>query len=47
MRKSREKLPDRIRDAASGYTVMVLSILCFIIAMAAVIAVVRLLGGVG
>ena len=47
MRKGREKTPDRIREATSGYLVMVLSIICFVIAMTAVIAVVRLLGGVG
>ena len=47
MRNSRERLSERIRDAASGYTVMVLSILVFVIMLAAVIAVVRLLGGVG
>ena len=47
MRKSREKLPDKVRDAASGYLVLVLSIVCFVIVMAAVIAIVRLLGGVG
>ena len=47
MRKGREKTPDRIKDAASGYLVMVLAIVCFVIAMTVVIALVRLLGGVG
>ena len=45
MRKSRENLRGRFLDAVSGYAVMVLTILCFIIALAVVIAIVRLLGG--
>ena len=43
MRKDHETLWGRVLDAASGYTVLVLSI---VIAMTIVIAVVRLLGGV-
>ena len=46
MRKDHETLWGRVLDAASGYTVLVLSIVCFVIAMTIVIAVVRLLGGV-
>lgn len=45
MRNKRENLSARILDALSGYTVVVLSIICFIIALAVVIAIVRLLGG--
>ena len=45
MRKDRENLSDRAIDAATGYFVVVLAILCLIVGFAMLVAIVRFLVG--
>lgn len=47
MRKDRENLSDMAIDAAMGYTIVVLAIVCFLLGLVALMAIVRLVVGLG
>ena len=47
MRKDRENWSDLARDALSGYAVIVLAIVCFILGLAVFMAIIRMLIGLG
>lgn len=47
MRKDWERLSNVAKDAALGYVAVILAIACFLLAMSAVVALVRLVLGIG
>lgn len=47
MKKDRENWMDMAPDAIIGYSTLVLSIICFLLALVVIVAIVRLIVGVG
>ena len=47
MRKDLERLANVVHDAALGYVAVILAIGCFILAMSVIVALVRLVLGMG
>ena len=47
MRKDRENWMDLAPDAIIGYSTLVLGIVCFLLSLVAIVALVRLIVGVG
>ena len=47
MKSDRDNLADAVKDAASGYGAVVLGVVCFLLTLAVIMAIVRLVVGVG